>query len=149
MRRFIRNTNHNNPEINHYKLEEECYIFLDRRNSQLISRIEKKSQDYESVALYAFQNGKVYLPENLAKPYGITRYGVIYNKDKDYFIQKSLNVGKDMTWRNHLDLIDYVEKTNQNGFEIIDIPEEKNVTAIHTEQGGEIIVVSDRGVQVF
>ena len=129
-----------------YELEVGALIFLDKKNSPLITRMEKGSAKYKTLAM-TFKESEKW---DKSKSYRIFNGDILYNEEKDYFVDQS-SVSKDgIKWRIHPHLIEYVDKTDQKEFKIVIIPKGKKLTISHIgNEGWEIIVVSDGDCQVL
>nr|QBK93088.1 MAG: uncharacterized protein LCPAC403_02220 [Pithovirus LCPAC403] len=117
-------------------------IFLDKRNSPLSVRIQKDNEVYD----FLVQDLKNHKPWHKNAQYIVCNDGIHYNVDGDYFVD--IAEVDYLHLRTHLDFIAYVDDTDQEEYEIINIPEEKKLTEICF--GFEcVITASDNFIQVY
>ncbi len=95
-----------------YTLPKDTLSFLDKKNSSLVTRIGKDSDQYEK--LFADYT-EPRLAHNIEMDFRHFKYP--YNKKDGYFVIDSGIRG--FKWRTHPDLISYIEEVDQMEFKII------------------------------
>nr|QBK93089.1 MAG: uncharacterized protein LCPAC403_02230 [Pithovirus LCPAC403] len=125
-------------------------IFLDKRKSPLSVRVQKSAPSYRLfernlTSRKTWDKNAQYIMSN-----NIMRRNTPYNVGGDYFVDiAEVNY---LYLRTHTDFIAYVNDTDQEDYEIVDIPKGKKFTEISTGLECEpecVIVVSDNFIQVY
>ncbi len=121
-------------------LNHEMIIFLDKRDSSLISRQRKNSSWYKFLAEEGFENRENW-DKNLTY---VTCNGDVYNIVKDYFVRDESDRLDDIEWRTHSDLIDFVRETDQKDYELVDISDNMRCwSEIEINHGNFILIMCD------
>nr|QBK92563.1 MAG: uncharacterized protein LCPAC401_02010 [Pithovirus LCPAC401] len=125
----ICNNDKNNPGINMKDLKPELVIFLDKRNSDLIWRMNKC--DISPQPLYKVNSYMVC-------------EDFLYNEIKGYCVNIIPKVG----WRSHPDIIAYVLENVQYTYQLVEVEAGKKITEFQIN-GYSLIIISDNHIQSF
>nr|QBK93288.1 MAG: uncharacterized protein LCPAC403_04220 [Pithovirus LCPAC403] len=125
-------------------------IFLDKRNSLLIVRERKNSQWYKS--------HKYFIPKEnetgtFREYHKFTIYGqecYAYNGDEDYFVRLDIDTKDALELRIHPDFISYVNETDQEDLEVVNVAGGKKLTMLNIGDNLlSIVVMSDGDCEII
>ncbi len=119
------------PGIDLKTLEPKLVIFLDKRNSDIIWRIDKYNISDKQI-ITRIDSYAVY--ENF-----------IHNELKDYCVGVRCDI---VGWRSHPDLIAYVLENVQYTYQLVEIQKGKMISEFQIN-GHSLMIVSDNHIQSF
>ena len=93
-------------------LSNEMLIFLDKKDSRLVTRKDKSTMFYHLIECDSLAD-----KENWGDiEYKEVLFNCVYNVKKDYFVVDNTSELTTTQWRTHTDLISYVKTTDRTRF---------------------------------
>ncbi len=136
---FIVCNNDKIPGISIRQLSPKLIIFLDKKKSELITRMNKYSARLQAMDIFK--------QEMTCKigPYRVFE-NILYNEDEDYCVE--IRHDLPVKWRSHPDIIDYVLKETQYEYQLAEILPGMMVSEFQINDYN-LVVVSSSLIQCF